>query len=84
MVEGQVWDVIRTNAEDKIDALDFSINTEMSADLNNFNPEKILEQILSYLRENLSVITLAACVIGEKTLNVLNTEKHITRIFIMK
>lgn len=84
MVEGQVWDVIRTNAEDKIDALDFSINTEMSADLNNFNPEKILEQILSYLRENLNVITLAACVIGEKTLNVLNNEKHITRIFIMK
>ena len=84
MVEGQVWDVIRTNAEDKIDALDFSINIEMSADLNNFNPEKILEQILSYLRENLNVITSAACVIGEKTLNVLNNEKHITRIFIMK
>ena len=41
MVEGQVWDVIRTNAADKIDALDFSINIEMSADLNNFNPEKI-------------------------------------------
>ena len=56
----------------------------MSADLNNFNPEKILEQILSHLQENLSVITLAACVIGEKTLNVLNNEKHITRIFIMK
>ena len=84
MVEGQVWDVIRTNAEDKIDALDFSINIEMSADLNNFNPEKLLEQILSYLRENQNVITLAACVIGEKTLNVLNNEKHITRIFIMK
>ena len=56
---------------------DFSINTEMSVDLNNFNPETIIGQILLNLQENLSVITLATCVIGKKTLDVLNTNRHI-------
>ena len=50
----------------------------MPVDLNNLN--------LNNLQENLNVITLATCVIGEKTLDVntdinikyrLNTERHI-------
>ena len=58
---------MRTNTKVEIDALDFSTNIEMSVDNNNFNPEKIIEQLLSYLRDNLNVMTLAASVIGEKT-----------------
>ena len=56
---------------------DISINTEMSVDLNNFNPEKTIGQILLHLQENLSVITLATCVIGKRTLDVLNAKRHI-------
>ena len=52
----------------------------MSEELYNSNFEKIIGEILLYLEENMNVIALATCDIGEKTLNVLNTERHILSV----
>ena len=63
MLEEQVLDVTRANTFDykvETDVLGFSTIIEMSEDLHNINFEK--------LQENLNVITLGTCNIGEKTL----------------
>lgn len=54
-----------------------STNIEISEELYHSNFEKIIREILLYLQENMNVITLATCDIGEKTLDVLNAERHI-------
>ena len=48
MVEGQVSDPMRTNTKAEIKVLDFSTIIAMIVNLNKFNLEKIIRQILLY------------------------------------
>ena len=71
---------MRTNTFDFVvenNVLDFLTNIEMSENLPNSSFEKIIGEVLLYVRENVNVMALATCVIDEKTLDVLNTEKCI-------
>lgn len=58
---------MRTNTTTEIDALDFLRNIASPEDLKYFNSEKLITKIQLHLQENLNVITLATCVIREKT-----------------
>ena len=71
---------MRTNTFDFVvenNVLDILTNIEMSENLHNSSFEKIIGEVLLYVQENVNVMALATCVIGEKTLDVLNTEKCI-------
>ena len=49
----------------------------MSEDFHNFEFEKIIWENVLYLQGNINAITVATFDIGEKTLGVLDTERHI-------